>query len=365
MRYVNNTKVLFFLLFFVQLSMVHGQKNQKLNVILLIGDGMGLSQVSSVNYFGSEPSAFEQFNTIGLVKTSSATHKITDSAAGATAFATGKKTYNGAIGVTVDTTWTKNIVEILSENKYMTGIVATSSLTDATPAGFYAHVASRTYKYAIAEELFRSEIDYFAGGGLMYFRDILSEDSIKAIAGNKKFVIDTVELKRVKKPIPNTTYGFILADDGMPPHLNGRGDFLPDATKEALSFLSKSKTGFFLMVEGSQIDWAGHSNHVNYMLTEVRDFNKTINVALEFAKKNKNTLVIVTADHETGGFTLSSDPEFGYDGYNMLKPTFATKEHSATMVPLFAKGPKEELFRGIGENSELFDKILKAIDSYK
>jgi len=359
------TSFIFLFLIVIQISLLFGQKNQPLNVVLLIGDGMGLSQVSSVNYYGNDPSAFEQFQNIGLVKTSSATHKITDSAAGATAFATGKKTYNGGIGVTVDTVWTKNITEILSEKGYMTGVVATSSVTDATPAGFYAHVASRTFKYSIAEELLRSEIDYFAGGGLMYFRDILSDDSIKAIVGNKKIVIDTVEFKRVKRPIQNTTYGFLLADDGMPPFLNGRGDFLPNSTKEALRFLSKSEKGFFLMVEGSQIDWAGHSNHVNYMLTEVRDFNKTINEVLKFAKKNKNTLVIVTADHETGGFALASDPEFGYDGYNMLKPAFATKEHSATMVPLFAKGPKEELFRGIYENNELFDKILDAINSYK
>ena len=136
--------------------------------------------------------------------------------------------------------------------------------------------------------------------------------------------------------------------------LEGRGDFLPNATKMALDKLSKNKNGFFLMVEGAQIDWGGHDNDTDYLITELLDFDKTIGVALDFAAKNAETLVIVTADHETGGFTLSTD-----DGnYNKIKPTFSTGGHSATMVPIFAKGPGEENFGGIYKNTALFQKMM-------
>ena len=136
--------------------------------------------------------------------------------------------------------------------------------------------------------------------------------------------------------------------------LEGRGDFLPNVTKMALDKLSKNKNGFFLMVEGAQIDWGGHDNDTDYLITELLDFDKTIGVALDFAAKNAETLVIVTADHETGGFTLSTD-----DGdYNKIKPTFSTGGHSATMVPIFAKGPGEENFGGIYKNTALFKKMM-------
>ncbi len=337
------------------------KEKKALNIILLIGDGMGLSQVSSTYVYANSEPIFSQFNQIGLIKTSSATHKVTDSAAGATAFATGKKTYNDAIGVTVDTVFAKNITEILAGKGYVSGIVVTSSVTDATPASFYAHAKSRSHHFYIAEQLISSNINFFAGGGLHYFREFLNQDSLKILAPQKNFVIDTLSLKSIKKPNADVNYGFILADDGMPPYLKWRKDFLPEATQSAIDFLLKNEEGFFLMIEGSQIDWAGHSNHSNYLITEMLDFNKTIKVALDFAKRNKNTLIIVTADHETGGFTLGPKSELGYDGYNMIEPNFAITEHSATMVPVFVKGPQESLFGGIYENNKLFTKILEAI----
>ena len=140
--------------------------------------------------------------------------------------------------------------------------------------------------------------------------------------------------------------------------LDGRGDFLPRATSLALEHLSKNKNGFFLMVEGSQIDWGGHANDAEYLVSELLDFNKTIGVALAYAKKHKDTLVIVTADHETGGFTLAADGT----NYHKIKMEFSTGGHSATMIPVFAKGPGAEKFSGIYENTEIYTKMVSSLN---
>jgi alkaline phosphatase len=139
----------------------------------------------------------------------------------------------------------------------------------------------------------------------------------------------------------------------MPTMLEGRGDFLPNATKTAIESLSENPKGFFLMVEGSQIDWGGHDNDAAYLIAEQLDFEKTIGVVLDFAKQNGETLVIVTADHETGGFTLATDN----GDYSKIKPVFSTTGHSATLIPHFAEGPGRDLFGGIYENTEVFHKI--------
>jgi len=143
----------------------------------------------------------------------------------------------------------------------------------------------------------------------------------------------------------------------MPKKLDGRGDFLPDATQLALQSLSTNKNGFFLMVEGSQIDWGGHANEADYVVTELLDFEKTMGVVLDFAKSNGETLIIVTADHETGGYTLASDG----DNYNKIKGVFSTDGHSATMVPVFSYGPGSEVFGGIYENTEIYHKIKQLL----
>ena len=139
----------------------------------------------------------------------------------------------------------------------------------------------------------------------------------------------------------------------------GRGDFLPDATSLAIEQLSQGQKSFFLMVEGSQIDWGGHANNVEYVVTETLDFEKAVAAALDFAKKDGNTLVVVTADHETGGFTLSAskNEETGSSDYSEIGPTFATTFHSATLIPVFAYGPGAENFKGMYENTEIFHKM--------
>ncbi len=332
------------------LSFVEVKNKIPKNIILLIGDGMGLSEVSASLFFNENKSNFERFSVIGLSKTSSSSDLITDSAAGATAFASGVKTYNGAVGVTKDTLAIKTIVELFSEKGISTGLISTSSITHATPACFYAHVKSRRLEDDIAAYLVNSEVDFFAGGGLQFFNN--REDGSDLISKLKEKGFE-VNIKNLPKSISEKKQAILLSADGMPTMLEGRGDFLPNATELALESLSKNEKGFFLMVEGSQIDWGGHDNDADYLITELLDFDKTIGLALDFAKQNGETLVIVTADHETGGFTLAAD-----DGdYNKIKPVFSASSHSATMVPVFADGPSAGLFGGVYENTEIHTKM--------
>ena len=325
------------------------------NVILLIGDGMGLTQITTRFYYGEGQPNFQRFPYVGLIKTSSSSHKITDSAAGATAFSAGKKTYNGAIGVDADTVSAPTIVELVADN-LSTGLVATSSITHATPASFFAHVVSRSQNEDIAAQLPGSSVDFFAGGGLKFFSE--REDGLNYYDTliQQGFIMDSTALQKSDTLVLDQKYGFLLAPDGMPPMQEGRGDFLPQATQMALDYLSQDEEGFFLMAEGSQIDWGGHDNNFEYIIEEMKDFDKTLGVALDFAEKDGNTLVVVTADHETGGFALSSG-----GSPDELTGTFSTGSHTADLIPVFAFGPGAEAFSGIYDNTEIFDKIKQLL----
>jgi len=332
------------------------------NIILLIGDGMGLSAVSTGFYYKDQPSVFKRFNEIGLQQTSSASHKVTDSAASGTSIATGKKTYNGAIGVDTVRSSIQNIAELLASIGWSTGVVATSTISHATPASFYAHVPQRYMEETIASQLIDSEIDFFAGGGRDKFEFRGDSINLLPLAAKNGFIIDTISL-----PAPGTLeadqkYGFLPESGAMPSMVEGRGDFLPRATTLAISHLSNNQDGFFLMVEASQVDWAGHANNTEYLVGEMLDFETTIAAALDFAEKDGNTLVIVTADHETGGYTLGpKKPTPGQTGYSdskIIEPVFATGQHSATLIPVFAFGPGARFFKGIYENTEIFHKMV-------
>ncbi|MEA3462336.1 MAG: alkaline phosphatase [Bacteroidota bacterium] len=335
------------------------------NVILMIGDGMGLSQLSAAYYFMDEKDqdrepAFSRFRYIGLCRTSSGAEVVTQSSAAATALATGYKTYNLAIGVDLDTVIRENIVELLSKKGYMTGVIATSHVVDATPAGFYAHQPERYMYPEIAMDLLKSDIDFFAGGGSRYFRDSMGVYPFEDYG----IEVNWAKLKKIRKPESGERFGFLLGLEHMPAMEKGRGDFLPKATSIAVDFLSTGEAGYFLMVEGSQIDWAGHGNEKDYMIAEVNDFERTINEVLDYAEKDGETLVIVTADHETGGFSLGAAGD-NYNGadYSVIEPTFATTNHSAALVPVFAYGPGAENFTGVYENTEIFHKLVSLLES--
>ncbi len=322
-------------------------------VILIIGDGMGITQISSLYELGNlTHSNFERFQHIGLLKTNASSHRITDSAAGATAYASGVKTYNGAIGVDSNAVSVKTIVEILPNQNWNTGLVATSSITHATPAAFFSHVEVRSQQDEIASQMHSSNIDYFAGGGKRFFENrpdgLNYSDSLRVNGFDVFYNLDVPKVGNGKK------LAFLLAEEGLPKITEDRGEFLTTATQLGIEHLSGHGKNFFLMVEGSQIDWGGHENNADYIITEMMDFNQTVGAVLDFAERDGNTLVLVTADHETGGFALSSKS----NDYNQVEGTFSTGGHTATMIPIFAYGPGSEKFTGIYENYNVFHKIM-------
>ena len=342
-------------------AQVGGQKQETPNIILLIGDGMGLTQISSLYVFDDKPTSFDRFKNIGLIKTAASSHKITDSAAGATAFATGQTTYNGAIGVDKDTAAIPNIVEILSRQNWNTGVVATSSVTHATPASFFAHIDHRSNEEGIAEQLHNSEIDLFIGGGLKFFGQRKDKVNYLDSLKHKGFKVSTsalVDTKFVKEG-PFQKQGYLLAENSIIKQSEGRGSFLKEATEYAVQELEGAGKSFFLMIEGSQIDWAGHNNDSDYIFSEMKDFDKAIHAALDFAQKDGNTLVIVTADHETGGYALAASVVDGKSNYNLVEGKFSTDGHTAALIPVFAYGPGSEKFTGIYQNAQIFDKMME------
>lgn len=337
------------------------------NIILMVGDGMGLSQISAAIEEHDRKLEMERFQVVGLSKTRSAKEQITDSAAGATAFSTGVKTYNGAVGVDQHGRARETILELLGNKGFATGLVATSVITHATPASFYAHEDSRENYYQIAADMKKAPLDLFIGGGRKHFENRTDPNNGKTDDRNLieemqtsgfSFVNSLAELRQAKGKV-----GYFLADGHPEPILKGRGDILPRSIPTAISHLrSRTERGFFLMVEGSQIDWGGHENKIDYVISELIDFDEAVGKALDYAEADGNTLVIVTADHETGGLTLAGEPgEDGKTSYAKAGRQFATHGHTSAMVPVFAYGPGAELFAGVYDNNEIHAKMLKAL----
>ena len=324
----------------------------------MIGDGMGLTQITAGMYANGNRIELEKFPIVGLHKSYSSDNLVTDSASGATAFACGVKTYNGAIGVNPDTVAVKTILEEAEEKNYATGLVATSTIVHATPASFIAHQKQRKMYEAIAADFLKTDIDFFLGGGKKYFdrrekdeRNLYEELRAKGYIVSDYFQEDLkdVEIDNTKK------FAYLTSDDDPLPVAQGR-DYLPLASKKAVDFLDKQgDKPFFLMIEGSQIDWGGHANNSDYIITEMLDFNEAIANVLEFAKADGETLVIVTADHETGGYSINPGSTM-----DSLVTEFTTDYHTAVMIPVFAYGPGAELFSGIYENTAIYNKMRKA-----
>ncbi len=335
-----------------------------LNVILMIGDGMGIPQVSSAFYFGEETPNFERFEEIGLHKSYSTSHLITDSAAGATAFSTGQKTYKRAIGVSKDTIPQETILEKLKNEGYQTGLISLTSITHATPASFYAHVKDRDMHEEIAEQLITADVDFLAGGGRKFFSNRSDGKNLFNILLEHNYTLDTLKLGSSKAGMRNA---FIIEDEGLPSKIDGRGDFLKEASLEALDYFGKAEKPFFLMIEGSYIDWGGHDMNPEMMISEVADFDKTLGAVLDYVESHPNTLLVVTADHETGGASIGKyyklDAETGKktEVPEKVAVYFITDQHSGELIPVFAKGKGAENFKGIYQNAQIYHKILKAI----
>ncbi len=344
------------------------KEKEPLSIIFMIGDGMGVPQVSTAFYFVEKTPHFKRFEIIGLQNTTSTSHKITDSASGATAFSIGEKTYKRAIGVSKDTIPKETILENLRQKGYQTGLISLTSITHATPASFYAHVADRDMHEEIAEQLTAANIDFLAGGGKKYFNQRSDgKDLFKEFAKNE-YHLDTLNLS---EPTVGKKNVFIIKEEGLPSKIEGRDHFLKQASMNALSYFDKKGEPFFLMIEGSYIDWGGHAKDDEMVIEEVKDFDETIGAVLDYVETHPNTLLIVTADHETGGVSIGKFYEIdSVTGKNREVPEkvsiyFNTDQHSGELIPVFAKGKGERNFQGIYENNEIYHKLFKAIDETK
>lgn len=323
------------------------------NIIFLIGDGMGLAAVTAtaINQ-DCVPLQVERAHYIGLARTYSANNRVTDSAAAGTALATGHKTCNGYIGVNPDKQPLKSILEKAEEHGLATGLVATHSVTSATPAAFIAHQPSRKMEEEIAADYLRTDIDLFIGGGRKMFTQREDGRNLTEELQQKDYTMAYTmdEVKAFK----NGKLGALLYDTSVPTMAQGRGDFLPQATSKALEILERnSPKGFFIMIEGSQIDKGGHGNNIQTIIDETTDFDNAVKVAYDYADRHPGTLVVVTADHETGGVTLpSGKPDFTLPDQG-VKYTFSTKSHTATYVPVYAYGTGAQHFSRILENTDI------------
>ncbi|MFB6468128.1 alkaline phosphatase [Cytobacillus sp. Hz8] len=374
------------------------------NVIVFVGDGMGAShreaiRLATVGLKGNL--AMDDMTVSAQVHTSS-TSGITDSAAAATAMASGIKTYNGAVGVDSNKKNVKTILEMADKAGKSTGLVTTSQITDATPAAFGAHVTDRSKQSDIAKQyLENSKVDVLLGGGEDYwypegspgaYQDQPAKDpseKSKGTQGNlvekaKKlgytYVANEKELARAKN---SKLLGLFANEEMFEQREEGKGDLydpvvsLPEMTKKAIDTLSSNKKGFFLMVEEEGTDEMSHENNAEKMIKSGQELDKSVAIAKDYAKKHPDTLVLVVADHECGGLAIedvSSSDESG-DGIskedgpftianskNQFTIDWTTSEHGGVSVPLTATGPGSELLTGTYENTHIFDAMKEAMN---
>lgn len=333
-----------------------GSDRKVKNVILLVGDGMGLAHMTAALHANGGDLTIARMHHIGLVRTQSANRYITDSAAAGTAYATGCKTRNGSLGVDTAGCRLPDMTEILSARGYATGIVSTDKISGATPSAFYTHQPQRSMTREILSDLLRTRALFVAGSSVSLFNSMGKErlDSLRA----QDFTV-LHDFKALPLDAPDKV-ALIACDRDAAQIKDGRDTaYLRSVTRYALSFLSqKSKKGFFLMVEGAEIDHAAHNGDIEGVVRETLDFDKAVAEALRFADTNGETLVIVLADHETGGLALGD----GDILQGKVSGHFATGGHSPILVPVYAYGPHADDFCGVIDNTEVFARILSALN---
>ena len=320
------------------------------NVVLFIGDGMGLAQLSA-SRMGIKGAngwfTIECMPVTSLVRTNSADDIITDSAAGATAYATGHKTRNRMLSVSPDTAMLKTIVEAAREKGMATGLITMGDdLTGATPAAFATHVPNRSMSEEIAAQYARSGVDILIGQGEKYFLP----DSSGGVRKDKRNVVEEMRQNgyAVVRSIPELDSTKSRKILGFISPTSNRDDKIVGATEKALQTLSRNKRGFFVMIECPLPDHGGHSHDSSAIVDGIQQLDRAVKAAIEFARKDKHTLVLVTADHETGGLALT-----GTGTRASVRTAFNTGSHTAVPVPLYAYGPHAIRFTGMKDNTEI------------
>jgi alkaline phosphatase len=321
-------------------------KSKKIkNIIFMIGDGMGLEQISCGWVLNGGRLNLDNFPVTGFSRTYAVDRLITDSCAGGSALATGVKTKYYYMGVDPEGNPVPSMLHRAQEKGMKTGVAVTCRINDATPLDFVGHSLDRDEEEINAAQYVDSGVDFLTGGGRQFWqgredgRDLVEEMKAKGYT----FVDNREDLNKVHE---GRVLG-LFAPLEMEPSLD-RGPVLEDCAMKAIELLDNKK-GFFLMIEGSSIDDWGHRQKVGYMAEELFDFDRTIGKVLEWAEKDGHTLVVVTADHATGGLTLID----GNLQERNVKVHFSTKGHNGILVPVFAYGPHAEEFVGVHENAEI------------
>ncbi|MBA4157637.1 MAG: alkaline phosphatase [Gemmatimonadetes bacterium] len=351
---------------------VQGTAGQPVNVILFIGDGVGTAYWTAAR-IAADSLAIERMRVMGLTDTRSDDSYVTDSAAGATVYATGHRTYNGAIGVgprcqamfRADSAAVmrnpascdplESVFDIAIGAGIGTGLVATSAITHATPASFGAKVPFRRMQPEIATQLAATPIDVLLGGGRGFFDGTLRPDSANLLTGlcSRAACLSTAADLATYRADDRRLVG-LFAQNQME-RAAVRQPLLAEMTRVALERLGRNPRGFFLMVEGSQPDWRGHANEpLSEVQAEMVDFDDAIAVGLDFARRNPQTLVLVVADHETGGLSLVMQGD-------TLAARYTTDYHTGEMTPHFAYGAGAERFAGLRENREVGRMLVEIV----
>ncbi|MFL2622425.1 MAG: alkaline phosphatase [Candidatus Marisimplicoccus sp.] len=325
------------------------QESKPPNIIMMIGDGMGLSQISSGMYSNNNYTSFERSQHVGLIKTHSFDNLVTDSAAAGTAMSSGVKTYNRVVGMDEKFNPVKSILEICRDKGYMTSIIATSTIVHATPASYYSKVKSRYNYDEIASQLSKSNINFFVGGGEKFFNDRRDKRNLMNEMNDYLFATSIESFKKIN----SNKIGFLTSYDSPLGKHEGRKPSLEDIVQVTIQKLTSFNKPFFLLVEGSQIDWGGHDNDSEHMISEMLEFDRTVEKVFDFANIDKNTTIIITADHETGGVAIID----GNIEDSKVVNKYISEDHTATMVPIFSFGPYSSLFSGVYDNTEIFDKL--------
>ena len=325
------------------------------NVIFFIGDGMGVHQVFAALTANKGHLNLEYLTQTGFSKTQSADHYVTDSAASGTAMATGNKTKNLMVGMTPDSIPVPNLIELAEKKGLSTGIVVTSAINHATPATFIAHHWNRFDKKEVTKDYPDVDFDVAIGGGLKYFEGKDGLPSLLPFYKNNEYQVVT-HMEQLKK-IKGGKLLALLAEDSMPRAVDSP-QYLETAVEVALDILSRNESGFFLMVEGSQIDWGGHHNDTGYIIEETLALDRALGPALKFAERDGNTLIICTADHETGGMVVVN----GNMKTGEVYAKYTTTSHTPEMVPFFSIGPGCESFKGIFPNTYIFETIRSLLN---
>lgn len=382
------------------------QEKKAKYVFYFIGDGMGFSHIALTEGYkatkegkiGSTPLRFTQFPVMGMATTYSASNYITCSSAAGTALSTGTKTNNHMLGVAPDSSDLKSISYKIHEAGIPVGIMSTVTIDHATPASFYAHSAARSDYYGIAAQLPLSGFEFFAGGGFEGVKD--KRDSTKSLydvaAENGYTVAYGLADYAAKKASSQKVILFQEKgkENDILPYVMERTDkdlTLAQIVTEAVDFLDAQKKGFFIMAEGGKIDWAAHSNDVAGTIFETLDMDAAIEVAYQFYQKHPDeTLIVVTADHETGGVSLGREKGYNFDLKVIPDPMghvaevettvdnymagashdslstkamigWTTGSHTGGAVPVFAVGAGSAQFAGRMDNTEIPRRICAAM----